>query len=294
MQMYSWNHLSIMKGNMVMKDRLFSYDTGHTLVHRLSGLAKLIIFLVLTFTVMLSYDLRLIVAVSIFALLALKIAKVKWSQIRFMVIYVAIFIVINVFFTFLFSPLEGVEIYGTQHNLFTIYGNYIVTQEELFYLLTKTLKYIAVLPLGLLFFLTTHPSEFASSLNRIGIPYKVAYAFALTMRYFPDVSREYHQIALASQARGLDLSKKEKFMTRIKNAMGIVIPLIFSTLERIESVANAMDLRGFGKLKKRSWYNERVLSNEDRLWIAVSIGFLIVSLWLTFVVNGSRFFNPFI
>lgn len=289
-----WIPLYNMKGSMAMKDKLFSYDQNDTVVHRLSGLAKLVIFLVLTFAVMLSYDIRFIAFVGLFSLLALKVSKLKWSQIRFMVLYVVGFVILNVIFTFIFSPLEGVEIYGSRTELFTFFGNYVLTVEELFYLLTKTLKYVAVLPLGLLFFITTHPSEFASSLNRIGISYKIAYSFALTMRYFPDVSREYNQIALAQQARGLDLSKKEKLMTRAKNAMGILIPLLFSTLERIESIANAMDLRGFGKLKNRTWYNERRLSKEDKIWMSFAILLFVVSILLTIFINGSRFYNPFL
>ena len=39
-------------------------------------------------------------------------------------------------------------------------------------------------PLGIIFLLTTNPSEFAASLNRIGVSYKAAYALALTLRYF--------------------------------------------------------------------------------------------------------------
>nr|WP_202968607.1 energy-coupling factor transporter transmembrane component T [Oceanobacillus picturae] len=33
------------------------------------------------------------------------------------------------------------------------------------------------------------------------------------------------------------------------------MPLIFSSLERIEVISNAMELRGFGKKKKRTWYH---------------------------------------
>ena len=52
--------------------------------------------------------------------------------------------------------------------------------------------------------------------------------------------------------------------------VNICIPLIFSTLTRIEIITNAMDLRGFGKHKKRTWYSRIILfcqlHNHGRFW----------------------------
>ncbi|MGL5541581.1 MAG: energy-coupling factor transporter transmembrane component T family protein [Erysipelotrichaceae bacterium] len=276
-----------------MSNKLFNYKEENTLIHRLSGFTKLLVFLVLSFSVMLSYDIRFIALVALIGIIALRIAKIRWKRIRLMIYYMGAFLLLNTFLSFLFSPLEGVSIYGTQTNLIHLFGNYTVTVEELFYLLTKASKYLAAVPLGIMFLLTTNPSEFAASLHRIGVSYKIAYAVALTLRYIPDVQRDYTQIALATQARGLDLSSKEKTSTRIKNAMGILVPLIFSTLDRVESISNAMDLRGFGKLKQRSWYSAKPLQASDRWMIAFSIAVFALSIYLTVFVNQSRFFNPF-
>ena len=171
-----------------------------------------------------------------------------------MFIYVFIFLVANFFLTFLFSPQYGVEIYGTKHVLFTIAGRYVMTQEQLFYQVTKFFKYFSVIPLGMIFVLTTDPSEFASSLNGIGVTYKVGMSLSLTLRYFPDVADDYHAIKLAQQARGLDMSRKAKMMDRLKNTSAILAPLLFTTMDRIELISNAMDLRGYGKYRKRTWY----------------------------------------
>ncbi len=74
----------------------------------------------------------------------------------------------------------------------------------------------------------------------------------------------------------------------------IVIPLIFSTLERIEVVTNAMDLRGFGKLKRRTWYSSAKLSREDYLALGVSLVLAAITVLVSVFVNHGRFFNPFI
>ncbi len=277
-----------------MKMKLFSYNLVDTYVHRLSGLTKLICFLLLTFAVMFSYDIRVLIFVLAFSLWILRISLIKYKQIRLMVIYVAVFLITNAIIAYLFAPEYGVDLYGTRHELAHILGRYSITQEQMFYQMTKLIKYASVIPLGIIFLLTTNPSEFASSLNGVGVHYKAAFAVELTLRYFPDVQREYHDISQAQQARGLELSSKTKLGTRFKNSLQIIIPLIFSTLDRIELISNAMDLRGFGKQKKRTWYNQRRLTKEDVLAIVVSVAIFLFTIAVSVFVNHSRFYNPFI
>ncbi len=277
-----------------MKIKLFSYNVIDTPIHRLSGLTKLACFLLLTFAVMFSYDIRFILFVMLFSFIILKVSKIKFSQIKLMIIYVLIFLITNAILTFLFEPEYGVSIYGTRHEVLRIFGRYNLTQEQLLYQTTKVLKYASVIPLGIIFLLTTNPSEFAASLNGVGIPYKVAYAVSLTLRYFPDIQRDYQNISQAQQARGLEMSKKAKFGSRFKNALLIIIPLIFSTLDRIESISNAMDLRGFGKLKKRTWYSKKKIETGDYVAIGLSVLIFAMSILISILINGSRFFNPFI
>jgi len=279
---------------MNTKMRLFSYNFIETPIHRLSGLTKLICFLLLTFAVMFSYDIRVILAVMAFSTYVLWVSQIKYSQIRLMVIYVLIFLITNAIISYFFAPEQGVSIYGTRHEIAKLFGPYYLTREQLFYQITKFFKYSSVIPLGIIFLLTTNPSEFASSLNGIHINYKAAIAVALTLRYFPDIQRDYHDISLAQQARGLDLSHKAKFTDRFKNALLIIIPLIFSSLERIDVISNAMDLRGFGKNKTRTWYTSRKMTRLDYAALLVSLLIFIGTICVSVFINHSRFYNPFL
>lgn len=277
-----------------MKAKLFDYVERHNVIYDLSGLTKLLCFLLTTMAVMFSYDIRIIVCILILSLVFLRMSEITFQQIKLMVYYVLVFLLVNFVLTFLFSPTYGVEIYGTRHELFTIAGNYVVTQEQLLYQVTKVLKYASVVPLGVIFFLSTNPSELAASVNRIGVPYKAAFAFSLTLRYFPDIIRDYQDISLAQQSRGLDLSKKEKLGKRIKNTMNICVPLIFSTLERIDLISNTMDLRGFGKEKKRTWYAARPLRKNDIVALILCGLIFAGVLCVNAFVNHSKFWNPFV
>ena len=279
---------------MNTKMKLFSYNTADTPIHRLSGLTKLICFLFLTFAVMFSYDIRVILTVMIFSIGILMLSKIKFSQIRLMVLYVLIFLITNAVISFFFAPEQGVDIYGTRHDIIGLFGGIKLTWEQVFYQVTKFFKYASVIPFGIIFLLTTDPSEFASSLNGIGVNYKAAFAVALTLRYFPDVQRDYHDISQAQQARGLELSSKAKFFDRFKNSLLIVIPLIFSSLDSIELISNAMDLRGFAKSKTRTWYTSKKLTRRDYAALAISALIFIGTVCVSVFINHSRFYNPFV
>ena len=276
-----------------MKAKLFDYIEKDNFVFNLSGMTKLLCFLILTFTVMYSYDARVILVILVFSFWVLRLSEIKFSQIKIMLYYVLVFIAINFVLTFLFSPQYGVELYGSKHELFSLTARYTVTQEQLLYQLTKVLKYLSVIPLGMMFLLTTNPSEFAASLSSIGVSYKAAFAVSLTLRYFPDMIRDYNDIALAQQARGLDLSKKERLGTLLKNIMNIFVPLIFSSLDRVEVISNAMDLRGFGKHKKRTWYAFKPLVKNDVLALILCGLIALGALCVAFFIDHGRYYNPF-
>ena len=277
-----------------MKDKLFDYVERDNWVFNLSGVTKLICFLLLSASVMFTYDIRTILVVMVLSFTVLRVSGITFRQIRGMLWAVVLFLVVNFILTFVFDPDYGVEIYGTRHEVFAFSQRYVVTLEQGLYQITKFFKYGAVSPLGMLFLLTTNPSEFAASLNGIKVSYKAAYALALTLRYFPDTIRNYSDISIAQQSRGLDLSKKEKLGVRIKNVMNICVPLIFSTMDRIDVISNAMDLRAFGKHKKRTWYAKRPMGKLDYVCIGVCGVILIAVILIATFVNHGRFWNPFI
>lgn len=276
-----------------MNTEMLSYIKKDSPIHKLTGATKLICFLLWTIAAMITYDTRVLIGLFIAGIIVFKISKIKFEDISFILYFILFFLLLNALLIFVFSPYQGVEIYGSRTDLFHLIGPYTVTKEQLFYELNVILKYFATIPMALLFILTTDPSEFAASLNKIGVSYKVAYTVSIALRYIPDVQRDYKDISFAQQARGIDLSSKEKLSKRIKNSAAILMPLIFSSLERIDKISLAMELRAFGNNKKRTWYNSRKFGKID--YISIVILLMIVAISIAMVkVNGSRFYNPFI
>ncbi len=275
------------------KAAILSYIKRKSPVHELTGTTKLIYFITWSVASMVTYDTRILAGMLLISVLIFKASKVRVRDISVVLGLAAVFLVLNNLFVYLFAPEYGVEIYGSRNVLLTIAGPYTVTAQQLFYHLNMTMKVVCVVPVALLFIACTDPSEFAASLARIGVSYRAGYAVSLALRYIPDVQREYQNISQAQQARGIDLSSKDKFFTRLKNSVAILLPLVMSSLNRIETVSNAMELRGFGKEKKRTWYVQRRLKRNDWLVIGFALVILVVDLVVTFW-DGSRFFNPFL
>ena len=271
---------------------LFNYIDRPSPIHRLTGATKFLCLLLWSFAAMSTYDTRFLTALAVLSLVLFRVSSIGLRDVKFMLGFTAVFLVINSIFIYLFSPRHGTELYGTCTVILGS-GRYALTKEQLFYHLNYFLKYLATIPIVLLFVSTTNPSEFAASLNKLGVKYSVAYSVALALRYIPDVQQEYHEISQAQQARGIEMSKKASVTARLRAASSILIPLVLSRMEQVEVVSNAMELRCFGKHKNRTWYMARPFRAADILCM-VFCALLVAAAFALNHINGSRFYNPFI
>lgn len=272
---------------------IFNYIHRDSPIHRLTGATKLICLLLWSGAAMGTYDTRFLAVLAAVSAVLFAVSKIRLRDVRFILGFTFVFMLLNNLLVFLFSPEHGVKIYGTSHVLWEGVGRYVVTQEQLFYHLNLVLKYFATIPVVLLFVSTTEPSEFAASLNKVGVSYRISYSVSLALRYIPDIQRAYRDISQSQQARGIEMSKKESLIRRLKAASAVLIPLIMSSFDRIEVISNAMELRGFGKQNRRTWYVSRPFTAGDYISAAFCAALVIVSILLG-IANGGRFYNPFI
>ena len=173
-----------------------------------------------------TYNTWILLGLFAVSLAAFKLSKIKFREVRFMMIFMLVFLVLNNLFIFLFDPNQGTTLYGTRHMLCHLFWRYDLTAEQLFYMLNISLKYFVALPVAILFISATNPSEFAASLNRI------------------------------------------------------------------DTISNTMELRGFGKDKKRTWYTRRPFARRD--FIVLGIGVLLLVISLTVTIKLGRFYNSFV
>lgn len=268
------------------------YIEGNSIFHKLSGVSKILLFVIWTMITVMFLDIRVFLVMGVISSVMLYFSQIPSKILKPLLWIMVVFNIINIIFILLITPQYGSELVGTNTELINI-GYAYINKETLFYVLTISLKYAVLMPVTAIFIFTTHPSEFASSLNKIGIPYKIAYAVNIAFRYIPDVQREYRDILDAQQARGLAFHKSDGSIGEIlKNYATIFVPLVSSSLKRIETVSNAMELRSFGKKRKRTWYSYKKLKAMDLVFISACIIVLVIATYIkNTIITG--FYYPF-
>lgn len=276
-----------------MAYKVLNYIPKNSFIHNLSGTTKLIIFLSFSFLCGLSFDTRVLLVLLLLSFLGFALSKIKLNEIKLMSTFLVVFITLNAILLFIFDPEYGPELYNSRTVLFHLIGKYDVTKEQLFYQFNVALKYIIGFPIAVLFISTTNPSEFASSLSQIGVPYRISYAVSLALRYIPDIQQDFHEISQSQEARGVALGKDVKLTERVKNSAKILLPLVLTSLNRIDDISNSMQLRSFGKKKKRTWYMQKKMTIADYSVIAFCIILFVVGLIIT-NQGGNNLYNPFV
>lgn len=201
---------------------VLNYLPRESVVHRLTGTTKLAFFLLFTFASMITYNTWVLLGLLAVSISAFKLSKIRFKEVRFMMIFMFVFLLLNNLFIFLFDPDQGTTLYGTRHVLCHLFWRYDLTAEQLFYMVNISIKYFVALPVAILFISATNPSEFAASLNSIGISYKVGYSVAIALRYHPRTSSETTTAQPGHSRREVwSLEKKKHFFARLKNSVNI-------------------------------------------------------------------------
>ena len=163
----------------------------------MTGTTKLAFFLLFTFASMITYNTWVLLGLMAVSFAVFRLSHIKLREVRFMLVFMLVFLALNDLFIFLFDPNQGTARLRYRTVLCHLFWRYDLTAEQLFYMFNISLKYFVALPVAILFISATNPSEFAASLNSIGISYKVGYSVAIALRYIPDIQRDYHSISQA-------------------------------------------------------------------------------------------------
>ena len=258
---------------------------GDTYLHKLSGASKTRMFAVLIVVTIMTFDVRILIPLLVLSLISFFSVKPDWKQIWWLVVLVVFGNITNLVLYWLASPDAGME-YSNGSTILYAFSDYlIVTAETMWYLFARMVKMMATFFLSLTYILAVTPSEVAAGLYSMGLPYKICSVVSLALRYIPDIGRDYTNIKVSMQCRGVELdAKRASLMTRLKQTVLILVPLIISSFDRIGNIANAMDLRGFGKNKKRTYYAEHEPTKADKIF---KVAYTIIGIFcVVYIVYG--------
>jgi energy-coupling factor transport system permease protein len=143
---------------------------------------------------------------------------------------------------------------------------------------SMTLRFVVLVESFSVFFLTTSPDHLGLALEQSRVPYEFAFAFTTAVRFVPVLAEEAQTIMDAQKARGLEL-EKGNLLKRIRNYIPVLIPLIVSAIRRSLELAEAMESRAWGAVKKRTNLYALKLHLGDYLLLALSIGILVAAVY---------------
>lgn len=274
-----------------MNDKLIiNLVPGDTFLHKLSGASKTRMFAVLIVVTIMTFDVRILLPLLAVGLVAFFSVKPDWKQVWWLIVLVVIGNITNLVLYWLASPDVGMEYSNGSTVLYAFSDYLIVTAETMWYLFARMVKMMASFFLSLTYILAITPSEVAAGLYSMGIPYKMCSVVSLALRYIPDIGRDYNNIKISMQCRGVELdAKRAGLMTRLKQTVLILVPLIISSFDRIGNIANAMDLRGFGKKKKRTYYSEHEPTKADK---AFKVAYTIIGAFCVVYILAKIIWPP--
>mgnify|MGYP006288042975 FL=1 len=239
------------------------FTRGDSPVHRIDPRVKFILTMVF-FTASILY-LQLIPLVIIFVIQIPIIFYAKVMREWFQSIKGAGFIALIIFFSNLLS--------------FYYFQGQDLSWGLIEYSLALTLRFIVLITSFSIFFLTTSPDKMSLALEKARIPYEFNFAFITAIRFVPVLADEAQTIMDAQKSRGLELDKGN-FITRIKNYIPILLPLIINSIRRSLELAEAMESRAFGSTEKRTNLYDLEMRNYDWVILIISLVSIFIMIYL--------------
>lgn len=158
-----------------------------------------------------------------------------------------------------------------------------VTRESLLYGLGTAIKIDAMIVAGIVFLSATRNEEVALGLIRLGLPYPAAFAFSMALRLVPTFVGAGFTAIEAQRSRGLDLDEGN-VIQRARKHIPLLAPIFLNTIRSTNQLAMALEGRGFGASKERTYYLEIGVKNADV--VAGGIALILFVFALTLRLSG--------
>lgn len=243
-------------------------DTG---IHSLNPLVKLLIIAI--FIVLGSiYSHPIYLLVIIFTILLVSYLAECFEQ---MMAFFRFFIWMGVF-VFLFNFLlnrNGATILFTIHTNIEILGDVPFTLETIIYAGISILKLMVIILSFSLGNFIINPDDLLRALMKLRLPYVFSLLISMSLRFFPLMLQDMEQISEVQKARGLQIDSGS-FVSRIKNRIGLILPLLSNSLDRAVQVAEALESKGFARSNVRTDFKAIKINVADSISLILFSGLL--------------------
>lgn len=224
---------------------IFQYEQGDSWFHKLNPLPKFI-WLISISILSIRYEQAgiqalLFIAVMLFGLLACKLSLAAiWRRVRIPLWLSTTYFLLQL----LFVPGET--------KLFAA-GWFVITAEALDFAAAITLRLLTLLLATLWFITTTDPRDVVLALvQQLRVPYRYAYGLAVALRFLPIL----HEEADTTKAAHLRRGRPHGFKNRLAWWRRFVFSVFVSAIRRVQQMAEAMEVRGFGRHHTRTYFRQ--------------------------------------
>ena len=124
------------------------------------------------------------------------------------------------------------------------------------------------------FVLSTKPSEFVDELEKRGFSPRFGYIVTSVFQIIPQMMGTMNTIMDAQRSRGLET--EGNLRTRAKAFLPLISPVVMSSLINTRERAIALEVRGFGAGKKKTWLSDRKRHKGDQE-ITILLGLCILA-----------------
>lgn len=147
-----------------------------------------------------------------------------------------------------------------------------VSVESILYGFGTALKLATTVAGSFVFLATTRNEEIATGLIRLGLPYNGAFAFSTALRLVPTFVGAGGTIVQAQKSRGLDV-ESGSLLERMRKYLPLVVPIFASAIRSTNHLSMALESKGFGARRQRTYYLQLALGGAD--WLLILTGILL-------------------
>lgn len=237
------------------------YIPGNSIVHRLDPRSKLVAMILLIIIVFWANNpitnVILFVATGIFVILSEVPLSFFIKGLR------------SMFFLIAFTTLFQLFFISGGHVLFEMgfikITSYGIEQAGIIFC-----RFVLIIFFSTLLTLTTMPLSLATAvesllgpLKRFKVPvHEIGLMLSMSLRFVPTLMDDTIRIMNAQKARGVDFGEGN-IIQKVKAMIPILIPLFATSLKRADSLATAMEVRGYQGGNGRSQYRQLNWMNKD-------------------------------
>jgi energy-coupling factor transport system permease protein len=167
-----------------------------------------------------------------------------------------------------------------------------MTREGLLFGVNAVLKTVSLMLVAPMVIFTTPVDDMVTGLVRSRVPYKIAFIFAATLRFFPLLLTDIGAIIDAQRLRGIAVEKMN-ILGRIRIYARIAVPLCLGAMVRSQQLEVVLQSKAFSGSKDRTYLHEPRLRTADVLIMLGSLAFLLSAFVLYFKLGIGRFTGRF-